>query len=569
MTVYIGIDVGGTFTDAVLLNKGSVRSWTKVATRREDLLSTLLEALDCIMKETPAELINRVALSTTMITNLIVEKKYDPVGLILMPGPGFVHDYYRSYKTDTHVISGVIDYRGREIVPLDDEEIYNAISKLDKAGYKKVAVVGKFCCRNSSQEKYVAKMIKKYRPDWQVEMGHTVAGQLNYPRRVVSTLLTCATREKYQFFLNSVKTALEKRNITTPVFILKADGGTLPLEKSKDFPIETIFSGPVASTLGVQALLPPGETAVTVDIGGTTSDLALIVSGQPLLSRRGAIVNDQLTHVRALAVKSVPVGGDSIVELVGKEIIVYSERLGSPYCLGGPMPTPTDALRILGLSNMGDYDKALEAMNSIGRPLGISPIEVATKIIFLVVDLIVSEIELMYEEWEQNPLYRVWEVLQNKKIRPQLIVGVGGSASGFVTQVASKMNCYSVIPPYAKVANAIGAAVARPTLQVSLRADTQRGIYSILEEGYQGTLEDEYFNEEEALELAKKWLKKRSYDYGLELTDELGDIEVIRKESFNMVREWITVGKLYDISMQTKRGILHYIGKEVDCKSEY
>ena len=200
----------------------------------------------------------------------------------------------------------------------------------------------------------------------------------------------------------------------------------------------------------------------------------------------------------------------------------------------------------------------------LGNPLGIGPVEVAVQIISLVTDLITSEIELMYKQWEENPVYRVWEVLQNKKIRPLTVAGVGGSAAGFVTQIAAKMGCYPVIPPYARVANAIGAAVARPTLQVSLRADTERGTYSILEEGYQGILEDKQFNEEKALELAKQWLQKRSHKYGLELQDDLGDVEITRREVFNMVRDWVRIGTLYDVSIQTKRGILHYIGTGVD-----
>lgn len=562
--MYIGVDVGGTCTDAVLLDKGQVKATAKVPTRA-DLLSSLLEALDVIMKGTPPELIKRVVLSTTMITNLIAEKKYDPVGLILIPGPGLSHDYYR-YDTDTHIISGVIDYRGREIVPLNEEEIHLAVDKLSVAGYKKVAVVGKFSPRNNAHENHVASIIKEKYPQWQVETGHKVAGQLNFPRRVVSTLLTCATRNKYEFFVDSVLTALDQRGIKASVFILKADGGTLPLETSKEVPIETIYSGPAASTLGVQALIPPGETAVVVDIGGTTTDLALILSGQPLLARKGAKVHDQRTQVRALAVKSVPVGGDSVVELVGKEIIVYSERLGSPYCLGGSVPTPTDALRVLGLTNLGDADRAREAMHLLGSPLGIGPMEVAGRIIALVVDIITSEIDKMYIRWEKNPAYRVWEVLQKMRVRPKTVVGVGGSAPGFVSQIAASMGCYPVIPPYFMVANAIGAAVSRPTLQVTLRADTERGIYSIQEEGYQGTIEDRQFNDEKALSLAREWLARRSERYGLQ--DDLGEIEVTRKEVFNMVRDWVTSGKLIDVSVQTKRGILHYIGTGVNCSGD-
>ncbi|OAT81404.1 hydantoinase/oxoprolinase family protein [Desulfotomaculum copahuensis] len=555
--MYIGVDVGGTCTDAVLLEQGLVRASAKVPTR-DDLLATLLEALDMILRGVSAETVERVVFSTTMITNLIAGKKYDPVGMILMPGPGLSHQRYR-YPTDVYIINGAIDYRGREVIPLNLRQVDDAAHALAGKGYHKIAVVGKFSSRNNRHEKEVEARMRWNYPNMHQELGHRVAGQLNFPRRVVTTYLTCATREKYEFFVRSVQQALQQRGIGGNVFILKADGGTLPLESSLEVPVETIFSGPAASTLGVQALTPPGETSVVVDIGGTTTDLALILSGQPLLASRGATVDDMPTHVRALAVKSVPVGGDSVVERVGKEIIVYSERLGLPYCLGGPLPTPTDALRVLGLTRLGDVEKAREAMDTIGAPLGLPAGEVAGRVTSLVVETIAREIEGMFFRWEQEPAYRVWEVLQKKKVRPQTVVGVGGGAAGFVSQIAARLGCDPVIPPYAPVANAIGAAVARPTLQVTLHADTEQGVYSIQEEGYQARLEEHPFGEDKALELAKNWLAKRAARYGLD--GDLGRVEVTRRDVFNMVRDWVTVGRLIDITVQTERGILHYVNR--------
>ncbi len=554
--MYIGIDVGGTRTDAVLLENGLVRAFAE-APSSSDILFSLLNALDQVMKGVPAELIERSVISTTLITNYVAEKKYDPVGLVLIPGPGLCSTEFK-YDSDTFTLSGAIDYRGREIMPLRQEEIENAITELSARGYKKVAVVGKFSVRNNKHELQVAEQIKKQCPDWHVEMGHQVAGSLNYPRRVVTTMLTCAARDKYSQFLDSVQEAVSSRGIGGALFILKADGGTMPLSKATKAPIETIFSGPAASTLGVQALIPPGETAVVVDIGGTTTDLALILGGQPLLSTRGVPVYDQLTQVRAMAVKSVPVGGDSVVERIGKDIVVHSERLGAPYSMGGPVPTPTDALRVLGLTGVGDMEKAVEAMDLLGKPISLSADEVANKIVNLVVDTIVLEIEEIFLQWEREPAYRVWEVLQKRKDRPSTVVGVGGGAAGFIVQIAARIDCHPVIPPYAPFANAIGAAVAIPTLQVSLRADTEQGVYTIEEEGFQGKIKKDPFTEEDALEMAEDWLKKRSELYGL--GTKLEKTEVTRRDVFTMVRNWITTGRIYDICVQTPRGIMGQIG---------
>ncbi|CCO09350.1 hydantoinase/oxoprolinase family protein [Desulforamulus hydrothermalis] len=551
----IGIDVGGTCTDAVLLDGGAVRATAKVETQ-DDLLLSLGDALDNLLKGIPGKQIQRVVFSTTIVTNLIAEKKYDPVGLLLLPGPGRTLMEFRQQE-DVFFLTGAIDYRGREIIPLAEDELVRAVGWLEEKGYQRVAVVGKFSTRNNAHELRVAEYIKQQHPDWQVEMGHRAGGRLNFPRRIVNTLLTCATRDKYRYFANAVRDAMARRDIGADVFILKADGGTLPLVFSEQVPVETIFSGPAASTLGVQALTPPGETSLVVDIGGTTTDLALILSGQPLLASRGAKIGDRYTQVRALSVRSVPVGGDSVVERVGKELIIYSERVGQAYCLGGPLPTPTDALRYMGMTQIGDADRAREAMQSLGDPMGMGPMEVAHNIVNLVIDTIVSEIQQMFVEWEQEPAYRVWEVMQKKKLRPQNVVGVGGGAAGFVPQIAARLGCTPILPPYAPVANAIGAAVARPTLQVSLLADTERQIFIVEEEGYQGRLSGR-LDEIGAVELAKSWLMKRAAN--MNLLEYVEEIEITNRDVFNIVRDWRTTGRLYHISVQTPRGILGHIG---------
>lgn len=547
----VGIDVGGTYTDAVLLNQGAVCATAKVPTR-ERLLESVLEALDTVLKGVRNSDLKRIVISTTVITNLIAGRKYDRVALLLIPGPGISHRQY-DFKTKVCILSGAIDYRGREIMSLNEEEIDAALSGLAAGGYEKVGIIGKFSPRNSAHEERIAAIIRQKYPEWQVELGFLAAPQLNFPRRVVSTHLTCATREPYRNFVHSVRQALEKRSITAEVFVLKADGGTMPLDKSLEQPVETIFSGPAASTLGVQALTPPEQTVVVVDIGGTTTDIALILNGQPLLSVKGARVNEQLTQVRTLAVKSVPVGGDNLLELAGKRIVFRPQRLGPAYCMNGPAPTPTDAVRVLGLTTLGEQDKAVEAMEKLGAPLGLTAVETAQQVIGLIVDSITAEIEKMFLEWEQEPAYRIWELLQKRKVRPSAVAGVGGGAVGLITQIAAKLGCDPIALPFAPVANAIGAAVAKPTLQVSLRADTEQGYYFIREEGYRGKLDRKSFNEQKALVLAKEKLLERAEKYGLSVTVE--EIEVTYREVFNMIRGWSTAGRLFDFTVQTPRGI--------------
>ncbi|TEB06843.1 Acetophenone carboxylase gamma subunit [Pelotomaculum schinkii] len=547
--MYIGVDVGGTYTDAVLLEKNQIKASAK-APSGKNLLSSILEAIDKVLQGVDPGRLKRIVFSTTMITNLIAERKYDPVALLLIPGPGLSYTYYQ-FNTFTRILTGTIDYRGRETVSLKEREVEAALDEIADQGFKKVCVIGKFSPRNTSHEKRLAMLVKEKYPDWEVELGHLAGGQLNFPRRVVTTYLTAATRESFHHFLNLVRQSLAERQITAEALILKADGGTLPMENSDKIPVETIFSGPAASTLGALALTSPGETAVIADIGGTTTDLALILNGQPLLSAKGARIEGQLTQVRTLAVKSVPIGGDSVLERMGNEIIIHGKRMGPAYCMGGPVPTPTDALRVLGLTTLGDQNRAAEAMAILGERNGSRVI--AEKILNLVVDGISSQINKMFQEWELEPAYRVWEILQKRKVRPSTVVGVGGGANGLVDRIAEKLGCRSIIPPYAAVANAVGAAVAKTTLQLSLRADTERGSYLLQEEGFEGKIDSKQFNEKQALDILRERLIRMAARHGLDVKPE--QLEVTHQEVFNMVRDWQTKGRLIDITVQTPRGI--------------
>ncbi|WP_066635580.1 hydantoinase/oxoprolinase family protein [Desulfolucanica intricata] len=549
----IGIDVGGTCTDAVLLRKDKVLAKAKVPTG-EDLLGSLMKALDKIMEGVQPAEIKRVVFSTTIITNLIAEKKYEKVAVMIIPGPGISHEKY-NFKTETVIVDGAVDYRGREIIKLNEQEIKEKLFLLEQKGYHKLAVVGKFSNRNNLHENQIETLVRGLYPDWQVVLGHRVGGKLNLPRRVVNAYYTCATQEKYSKFINSVEEALIKRGIGADAYILKADGGTLPLRASEKVPVETIFSGPAASTLGVQALVPPGQTAVVVDIGGTTTDLALILSGEPLLSSKGVQVDELLTQVRGLSVRSIPVGGDTAVELSEGRILITGKRKGFPYCQGGPCPTPTDALRVLNLIDLGDRDLAVKGISTLG--LNCSPQKAAEQIIDEVVKIIVTEIQRMFLEWEQEPAYRIWELLQKRSVRPDIVAGVGGGAIGLVEHIARELNCKKLLPAHAEVANAIGAAVARPTVQLSLRADTERQVFTVEETGYQGKLNNTKFSEKDALDLANEWLNRQAKSLGV--LCEIGEVEIIRQEVFNMVRGWHTTGRIFDVVLQTKRGILQYV----------
>lgn len=558
--MYIGIDVGGTYTDAVITDGKRIIGKQKFMTRHDDLLSSLLGALDAVVDGHNVSDIRRVVLSTTLITNIIAEKKYPPVALLLIPGPGMNPAEYR-FDTLIHVISGAIDYRGREILPVSAGETRQAAADVWQKGYRRAAVVGKFSGRNNSHELTVRDLLQKAYPDLVVEMGHTVSGQLNFPRRIATTMLTAATKDLFAGFAGDVMKALQERNIKAPAFILKADGGTLPLESALKVPVETIFSGPAASTLGAMSLSPRGQTSVVADIGGTTTDLALILSGEPLLASKGAKVEKYLTQVRSFAVKSIPLGGDSVVIIRDGQVEILPERQGPAYCMGGKTASPTDALRYLQKTEVGDMAKATEIMKRMALETGKTADETAKEIVDKACHIIVTSIEQMFTNWQDEPAYRVWEIIQPKKIRPNNIVGVGGAAAGLIPEVAAQMGCAPVVPEHAEVANALGAAAAQPTITVNIRVDTEQGIYSVMEDGSSGSIsKGKMFKEEDALKLAAERLYLMAEK--LKLKEYVKKIEVVHSEVFNMLRGWHTTGRLYDVSIQTPRDILFYMGQE-------
>lgn len=559
----IGIDVGGTTTDAVLIRNGEVCSTAKVSTEPGNLLNSLLEALDAVSRDIPPEQLERVVFSTTVITNLIAEGKTDRVALVLIPGPGVNPASYTF--PDSFYLKGAMDYRGREIDPLDEVEIRRTVGLIRESGFSRAAIISKFGQRNSSHELRVEEIFREDYPGCKLELGHKVSGKLNFPRRIATAMLASATRERYQEFVEKIRKALDERNIRAPVYILKADGGTLPVEKSIEFPVETIFSGPAASTVGALALTPEGQTSVIVDIGGTTTDLALILSGKPLLASKGAKLGGFLTHVRAFAVRSIAVGGDSVIRVKylspgTKQITIGPDRAGPAYCMGGKETTPTDALKFLGLIEVGNPERASEAIKVTASELGKSETETASLIVDRVARMIADAVNEMFFEWEQEPAYRVWEVLQEKKARPENVVGIGGGAKGLIAGIAKKLNANPVIPEYAEVGNAIGAAVARPTLTLNLHIDTEQKMYSVAEEGEIVSLSTTKFGNlnkvrlDEAEALAAELLRKRAEDFGV--SKYADEAEIVNSEVFNVVNGWYTSGKLFDVSMQIPAGLI-------------
>jgi N-methylhydantoinase A/oxoprolinase/acetone carboxylase beta subunit len=550
--VRVGIDVGGTFTDGVAVRGGDILATAKVPTQPEDLAASLLGALDGVMRDTDPEDVVRVSLSTTLITNLIAQGHLPKVALVLIPGPGLSPKSYR-LPGQPWVIEGAIDFRGRETVSLDLAELDATLAEIQDAGMRHLAVAGKFSPRNASHELAVVERARQHNPAWHLRAGHTVAGELNFPRRAAATALTLAVDAPFRAFYDRVRGALAERGLDCPVVVLKADGGTLPLDHADDHPLESIFSGPAASAMGGLALQPPDVTCVVIDVGGTTTDLALILDGVPLRSSQGGILDGMPLPVRALAVRSLPVGGDSTLTLEGGEVRLLPTRAGSAACLGGPAPTLTDALRVLGDTEVGDRRVAHQALSRLGDPAA-----VAREVVDQALARIEAGIDEVYTVWQREPVYRLWELRQREARRDVVhveeVVAVGAGAPALAPALGRRLDLRVQVPAHGGVANALGAALARTTYTTTLHVDTERERLGIAETATSAPLSHSSLSLDEVREMARGWMARRGEALGL--SDPLAESVEVLAEQFNHVEGWQTVGRIFDVQLERMPGLI-------------
>ncbi len=557
----IGIDVGGTFTDGVLFENNFVVSVVKRPTDESNLKNSLLEVLDELLKEGKGSRIERIVLSTTLVTNILATRRGERTALILLPGHGLPHQAYDLCQ-DIYFLKGSIDFRGRVIEAPDKKEIIQTLEEIRASGIERVAVVGKFSNRNNSHEKMIESIIRDKFPELLVSLGSEIAGKLNFPRRAVTTYYTAMTLDEWNKFADEIEQALKERDLKTEVHILKADGGTVPLEISRNKPCETVFSGPAASTMGAVALTRDNSNSVVLDIGGTTTDISLIIDGQPLYASKGARINDKYTHVNAFAVKSIPLGGDSVIGFNG-EITVGPHRENVAACFGGNSPTVTDAFNCLYNLGIGEQELSTEKLQDFAGKYNLDFNDLCSTIVNVVVEQLIQTINEMFLEWENEPAYKVWEIINQRKFKLDRIIGIGAAAEAIIPVLGKRINVDYYLHNYSPVANALGACVVRPTLAVDLHVDTQNKMYTVSPGSYAGTIEKPgNFQLNDAKNLAMEYLIKLGKERGME--EYTGEFDYYLEEQFNLIRGWNRVGKLFDIGIQVSPGFIkEYKGVQI------
>jgi N-methylhydantoinase A/oxoprolinase/acetone carboxylase beta subunit len=358
MMLRMGFDVGGTFTDGVLMKGEEVLAKAKSLTT-EDVTTGIINVLDALLKKSdinPKDIV-MVSLGTTHTTNAIIERRnLNKVGIFRLGAPsttaippltGWPEDLKGAIggTDNVHIIRGGSEYDGRDIAPLDEGAIAKACEKM-KGKIDSVAITGVFSPIIPKHEERAAKIIKDALGEVHISLSHRIA-TISLLERENSTILNASVITVMQRAINSLKEAVQKRDIEASLFIVQNDGTVMSADYAMDYPIFTVASGPAASVRGA-VYLSGIEDGVVVDIGGTSTDVAYIVKGFPRESSITVNIGGVKTNIRCPDLLSIALGGGTIVKLDDEEVIGLGPesvgynliRLAKSF--GGPLTTVHD-----------------------------------------------------------------------------------------------------------------------------------------------------------------------------------------------------------------------------------
>ncbi|MBO4301171.1 MAG: hydantoinase/oxoprolinase family protein [Desulfovibrio sp.] len=529
----LGIDAGGTHTDAVLLECSGISAGktlprarllaaVKVKTRHENLTASVREVLAALAAEAPKGIlsrISRVTLGATLAVNALVQDRVDPVGLILSAGPGLNPGRWRLGEY-VCLLSGGLDHRGVEVVPLRTEGLAGILEQWRGDGVSAVACVGKFSPRNAAHEQAMAEAVRAV-CDLPITLGHRLSGRLNFPRRVATAFFNAAVERLHNDFLNAVEQALSDVGIQAAVRLLKADGGAVPLSLSRQEPVQSILSGPAASVMGVLAL-DDGDDALRrccllLDMGGTTTDIALFVNGSPVVDRDGMRLKGRRTLVRSLASLSIGVGGDSRLEVTqanGKTCVhVGPLREGPAMAFGGDRATLLDAFNVCNAgdgtdSTAGDIAASTRGMTALASQHGMEPEALARLAVENAFVQVAEAVSQLTAGINARPIYTLAALKAVREAQPESVKLVGGPAGCVANRLSSFLKLPVTTPAHADVANAVGAALTLPTDALELYVDTGRRSLDVPMLDLHERI-DKNFGVEAASERARQLLRER------------------------------------------------------------
>lgn len=439
----IGIDVGGTNTDAVLMEGTTVVGWVKTPTT-PDVTSGITTALRDLLEQTGADTaaISGVMIGTTHFTNAVVERKRLmktaairlglPATESLPPMVDWPPDLREAIGDHKYLVHGGHEFDGRLISPIDEGEIREVAQDIREKGIRAVAISSVFSPVNPEHEEEAAQIVKGEIPDVSISLSHEI-GRISLLERENAAIVNACLGDLAQAIMNAFKKALTEMNIQAPFYLSQNDGTLMTADFAEKYPVLTFASGPTNSMRGA-AFLSGAQEAMVVDLGGTTSDVGMLIRGFPRQASVAVEIAGVRTNFRMPDTYSFGLGGGSIVATdplkIGPQSVGY-ELITRGLVFGGSTLTTTDIAVAGGLADIGDK----EALKSLDRSL----VQEALDEIQSMVDAAVDRMKTSAE-----PI-------------PVILVGGGTILVSRTVQGASEM----IKPDHYPVANAIGAAIAQ------------------------------------------------------------------------------------------------------------
>ena len=322
MALLLGVDTGGTYTDAVLIrDEEHVIASAKALTTRHDLAVGVGGAVRAVLEQAGVNAadVSMASLSTTLATNALVEGQGGRVALIYI---GFRekdldgHGLKDALKGDPFVVlNGGHHHDGSEANPLD-ESVLIAFLERNKSEVSGFAVASQFATRNPAHELRTLELVTQItgKP---VSASHQLSAKLNGPKRALTAVLNARLIGMIDRLIGRAEAVLKEIGITAPMMVVRGDGALISSNQARERPIETILSGPAASIVGAR-WMTGADHALVSDIGGTTTDIALLRDGRPAIDPGGARVGPYRTMVEAVAMRTHGLGGDSEVHFISE-----------------------------------------------------------------------------------------------------------------------------------------------------------------------------------------------------------------------------------------------------------
>jgi len=664
VSLSLGVDTGGTYTDAVLVNRTTkeIVSSAKALTTRKNLFLGIFSAIDSclndISEKFSPEDISIVCLSTTLATNAITEGYGGTICKLLigyneplLQNQGFLEEMACD---DIIWLAGGHDVQGNEVAPLDEETAKKEILKRQNS-VEAFAISGYFGIRNPDHELRIKKLVEKL-TDLPVTCAHELTSRLNSVNRAISAGHNARLIPLLKNLISDIDQALERLNISAPLMIVKGDGAIVPAKWASERPIETILSGPAASSVGAYHLTGCKDVWVA-DMGGTTTDIALLINGRPSINEQGAYISHRRTMVEAVDIHTVGIGGDSLVEIDAQGDILLGPCRAIPLCLLAndypgvlanlkrqvleknwektagqfiingrsqtnhlekqerellfrmekePLPllavtrdrkkfvtkrrieqlekrfllhrsafTPTDALHVLGQMDFWNKDASYLGAKILANQVGMGVIEFCNSLLKKLSNSLVRELlsKVMEDktglpQWEKEPTASaILNFALNDKADEEFsceftlkkpLVAIGAPVQAYMPLVASNLNTKLIIPEYAHVANAFGAATA---------GIIQRGraVIRMMEGGliFRAHLPDkiaDFSNFEEAKIYTKKYMRS----YIIELTQKSGAGNVKVEEAYSDHTDKLPAGWPQEVFLDTEFFVTAYGNPDMD-----